>query len=119
MKLAVIGSRDFNNYEQLCEHLDTIQTIDTIVSGGAKGADSLAAKYAIEHNIELIEHKPDWQKYGRGAGIVRNKLIIADSDEVIAFWDGSSKGTLHSIKLAEESGKNVTIVIFEKTLYVP
>ena len=88
MKLAVIGSRDFNNYEQLCEHLDKLQTdntINVIISGGAKGADSLAAKYAKEHDIELIEHKPDWQKYGRGAGMVRNKLIIDDSDEVIAF----------------------------------
>lgn len=115
MKLAVIGSRGFDDYALLYVHLDSLQ-IDTIISGGAAGADSLAAKYANEHGIELIEYKPDWAKYGRGAGIVRNKLIIEDADEVIAFWDEVSKGTLHSIKLAEKAGKHVTIVKFELML---
>ena len=109
MKLAVIGSRGFNDYSLLCHELDKLQ-FDCIVSGGARGADQLAARYAKERNITLIEHLPDYTKYGRGAPLVRNKLIIQDADQVIAFWDGVSTGTAHSITLARRQGKNVNVI---------
>ena len=107
-KMGVIGSRTFVNYEFMKEILDSFP-FSEIVSGGAKGADSLAKRYAEEKNISITEILPDWNQYGKIAGFKRNKLIINQSDAIIAFWDGNSKGTAHSIRLAREVGKNVYV----------
>lgn len=104
MNVAIIGSRDFNNYELVVEYMQQLNPT-TIVSGGARGADALGKRYALEHAINYVEFKADWKQYGRGAGMVRNKEIIAHADYVLAFWDGESKGTKHSISLAEKLGK--------------
>jgi YspA, cpYpsA-related SLOG family len=65
MKVAVIGSRSFNDREMLFEELDKIQGIEMIASGGTKVADKLAESYAFEKNIPLLIFRPDWSKeYG-------------------------------------------------------
>ena len=107
-KIGVVGSRNFSNYKYMKEILDSF-SFSEIVSGGAKGADSLARRYAEEKNISIIEILPDWNQYGKSAGFKRNKLIIDQSDAIIAFWDGNSKGTAHSVRLAKEVGKNVYV----------
>ena len=112
MKLAVIGSRDFKDMKVMRESIASLQP-STIISGGAKGADTLAKQYAEEHGVHIIEHKPDWKQFGRGAGIIRNKTIVEDADHVLAFWDGKSRGTKHSIHHAEKQNKPLTVVIFE------
>lgn len=84
---------------------------DTIISGGAKGADTLARQFANEHNLELIEFIPDYKKYGRTAPLLRNKLIVEACDCLLAFWDGKSKGTKATLDYAEKLGKPVTVVI--------
>ena len=87
MKIAVIGSRNLTNID-LCKYIDA--DTDEIVSGGAIGIDSLAAEYARSKGIKLTEFLPQYELYGRGAPIVRNKQIVDYADKVIAFWDGSS-----------------------------
>lgn len=108
LKYAVIGSREFDNYEFM---EDTLKWYDIreIISGGARGADSLAVKYAKAKGIPFREFLPNWHLHGKSAGFKRNKLIVEAADEVIAFWDGESRGTKHSIGLAEDSGKAVHI----------
>lgn len=101
---AVIGSRSFSDYEYLKRMLKW-HDIKSIVSGGAKGADSLAKRYAHEFSIPLTEFLPQWDIYGKSAGFKRNELIISACDEVIAFWDKQSHGTKHSISLAEQQSK--------------
>lgn len=61
MKLAVIGSRGFDNYAQLCQELDQMEGIECIISGGVIGADRMASRFAREHNIPLIEIYPTVQ----------------------------------------------------------
>lgn len=107
-KMGIIGSRTFNNYKYMKEILDSF-SFSEIVSGGAKGADSLARRYAEEKNIPITEILPEWDKYGKSAGFKRNKLIIDQSDAIVAFWDGVSRGTAHSISLARKNGKDVHI----------
>ena len=107
MHLAIIGSRD-------CPAVDIEAYIDempdAIVSGGAKGADTYAREFAIKKGIRLIEHLPDYSKYGRGAPMVRNREIIDDCDKVLAFWDGKSRGTKQTIDYAESKGKPIKII---------
>lgn len=77
MKVAIVGSRSFDNYELLKHTIEKLDfSITQIISGGAKGADSLAEQCAEEFNIPIIIHKPDWAIYGKAAWIVRNKKII-------------------------------------------
>lgn len=117
MKLAVVGSRTFNDYSLLCEYLDKIherEPITHIVSGGAKGADKLSEKWAVEHDIETIIFIPDWGTFGRKAGFMRNQDIITTSDKVLALWDGESAGTKNSIELAKRQKKKCHTVIFNK-----
>ena len=113
MILGIVGSRGFSDYEKLQFVLMSVKSpIDMIVSGGAKGADSLARRYALENDIPLEEFLPDWNKHGRSAGYKRNQDIVRHSEGVIAFWDGQSKGTLHSINIAKEMGIPVYVVRF-------
>ena len=117
MKLAVVGSRNFNDYPLLKKYLDYIhskQPITHIISGGAKGADSLSEKWANENGIEKIIFYPNWNKFGKRAGFLRNESIINECNKCIAFWDGKSKGTKHSIDLCEKNNKKCKIILFNQ-----
>ena len=109
MKVAVIGSRNFNDYELVKETLTKLD-ITLLISGGAKGADSLGERYASDNNIRTLIFKPDWKRNGRGAGMIRNTDIVKNSDMVVAFWDNESKGTLDSIRKAENLNKGLMII---------
>lgn len=104
MILAIIGSRKL--YPNLDDYLPEFE-IDEIVSGGAMGVDALAEKYAKDNNIPCTVFLPEYKRYGRPAPLIRNKLIIERADEVVAFWDGSSSGTMYSVKYARKLGKTV------------
>lgn len=117
MNIAIVGSRNFKDYEFMKSVIETYiiensleQTI--IVSGGAKGADALAEKFASEKGYGTLIFLPEWEKYGRGACSVRNTQIIENADVVIAFWDGASRGTKDSIDKAKKMGKKLMIHSF-------
>lgn len=109
-KIGVVGSRTFQDYKQLNEILYKFLPF-ILVSGGAKGADQLAEQFANKYNLTKIIHLSNWKKYGKTAGFIRNNLIIKDSEMLIAFWDGKSKGTKHSIDKAR--CKNIPIMIID------
>lgn len=110
MKIIIAGSRDFNDYELLKQYVDHIlqnvaqrEEIE-IVSGGAKGADTLGERYAREREYKLTRFVAEWDKYGRSAGPRRNEQMGDYADALIAFWDGKSKGTSHMIEYAKRKG---------------
>lgn len=112
-KIAIIGSRTFDDYKLLCKTMEPYKDkIGTIVSGGANGADTLGERWAKENNKETLIFYPDWDKYGKKAGYLRNHKIVENSDGVIAFWDGKSKGTQHSFSLCERLKIPIKIVQF-------
>ena len=107
MKIAVVGSRDVT----VTDIGRYISGCSEIVSGGAVGVDSCAAEYAKENGIKLTVFLPQYERYGRAAPIIRNKAIVDHADKIIAFWNGSSKGTLSVIKYAEKTGKPCEVVL--------
>ncbi len=112
MKLAVVGSRDFHDYAWLERCLLScidIASIKEVISGGARGADSLAERFAAVHGLSFSVIPADWKKYGKRAGPLRNTEIVRQADMVIAFWDGSSRGTRNTIDKALRAGKSVRI----------
>ena len=114
MKLAVIGSRNFGNYSLLENELHKLKgEITELISGGAAGADTLAEYWAELNGVKIFIFQPEWSKHGRGAGIVRNKLIIEACDYCIAFWDGASKGTAFSIDYCKKNNKKVKVIHYK------
>lgn len=111
MKLAIVGSRNIGNID-IGQYIQQEPT--EIISGGAKGIDTLAAQYAKSKGIPLTEYLPDYDKYGRAAPIVRNKQIVSAADHILALWDGKSRGTLSSINFAKKTGKNLQIIIINQ-----
>ena len=107
MKLAIIGSRNLT-VTNLEDYIPPETT--EIVSGGSKGIDTCAGEYAHAHGLPLTEFLPDYTRYKRGAPLKRNEQIIAYADRVLVFWDGKSKGTLHSINLCRAAGKPMEII---------
>ena len=107
MKIAIIGSRNVS----ISDIGRYISSTDEIVSGGAAGVDTCAAEYANKNGIRIKEFLPQYERYGKAAPIVRNKEIVDYADKIIAFWDGSSKGTLSVIKYAQKKGKPCKIII--------
>lgn len=110
-KIAIVGSRSFKNYQAVKSVLDCIRSTKniSIVSGGARGADFLGKRYAIEHELEYMEFPAMWDVYGKRAGFMRNTDIVNYSDEVIAFWDQKSRGTKDTIEKAKKCGKKLFI----------
>lgn len=112
-KIAVIGSRTFDDYDRL-EGVLLPWLPATIISGGAKGADTLAERFARDHGQPITVIKPDWEQFGRGAGPIRNRAIVDAADLIIAFWDGKSRGTLSALNYAKGKGKTVIIDSLEE-----
>lgn len=119
MKLAIVGSRTFNDYKMLIHYIDVIIGENEwdeiiIISGGAQGADNLAKKYCEpnQSNIPYKEFSANWDKYGKSAGFKRNQQIVDACDMVLAFWDGKSKGTQDTINKAKIAKKPTFIIYF-------
>lgn len=113
LKLSVVGSRDFSDLSLVYKFLSLVRrkkpewTI-TIVSGGAKGVDTEAEKFADKFGLNKIIYMADWTR-GRGAGILRNTDIIDTGDYCVAFWNGS-KGTSDSIGKARKANKLLCVI---------
>ena len=119
MKLAIIGGRDFNNYTLMESILWDLLKVrgndipkDIIISGGARGADAFAKKYAEEESLIYIEFPAEWDKFGKSAGFIRNQTIVDNCDMVLAFWDGQSRGTADTIEKAKKAKKPIFIVYY-------
>lgn len=112
MKLAIIGSRTLT-IENIGDYLP--EGVTEIISGGAKGIDTAAAEYARENGIRLTEFLPEYKRYGRAAPLKRNEQIADYADEAVAFWDGYSKGTMHTVRLFQQQSKKVTVIQMNET----
>lgn len=136
MRIMIIGSRsiaskDNENYaveaglvrqflrnelEKLPEDVPV-----TVLSGGAKGVDTIAEEFAKENRLDFILFKPyhlidNKVEYMPRFFFSRNKQMVDNSDAVIAIWDGESNGAKHAIEYANKRRKPVTVVTKEELL---
>ena len=116
----ITGSRtlcDLNVTDIVNDTLDKIHNqtpIHTIISGNAYGIDKIAEAWAVNKCIAVEIFLPDWKRYGKGAGCLRNNEMVLASDGVVSFWDGKSRGTKQAMQKAAQSGKLLKTIKIEQ-----
>lgn len=121
MIVLVAGSRNYYDYAEFSEIMNyTLNKygISEIVSGDARGADTLAERWAKENSIPIKIFKANWNMYGKSAGFIRNadmhNYLSQFKDRIcICFWDGQSRGTAHNFKLCKNNNTRLVCYNFK------
>lgn len=127
IKVIIAGSRNFYDYNIVEDTVVSyfmsrgiLKENVEIISGGARGADSLGEQLADSYGLKLTVFPAQWDTYGKAAGMIRNKEMAdyaaKDSDKAIlfAFWDGQSRGTKGMIDIAKRCGMEVIVNEFKR-----
>lgn len=117
VNILVCGDRNWTDKEVMHDILDGfLQEYGSrmqVIQGGARGADTIAKEWSLARDIPCITVEAEWDKYGRAAGPIRNKAMLAWNPEfVIAFHEdlAKSKGTRNMVLQARTAGINVVLV---------
>lgn len=121
MRVLVCGSRYFRQplaasaavafrLDKLQKEADILRIEVEIYHGDAQGADRWAATVAATKGMKVRAFPADWESYGKRAGYLRNiEMLDGKPDLVLAFWNGISKGTKHTIDEAMKRGIPVEV----------
>lgn len=118
VRLIIAGGRDFNDYSLLKNSvyafMDSIENnMLTVISGTARGADSLGEQFARSHTgVELEKYPANWAQLGKSAGYRRNEQMAGTATHLLAFWNGKSSGTKHMIDIAKRKNLTVKVVSY-------
>lgn len=110
MRILVTGSRDWDDKETIYRALAETQGVMPhdqmiLIHGGARGADGIASRYADSMDWGNQIYHPEWDKYGKRAGILRNEAMVnAGADVCLAFIRNQSRGATHCANYAETMG---------------
>ena len=134
MKLGISGSRDIGDFDfreyfllknlNFRKFANTLgkESITAIITGGARGIDTIAENAANMLQISTIVFHPDFEKFhGKlrfAAFLARNEEILCNCDALLAVWNGNknSHGTLYTINSAIEDKKPVFLIIVNNNM---
>lgn len=119
-RVAIVGSRGYADMEEVRRFVRSLAPGTVVVSGAGKrrrerlprekwGVDEHAEDEAELCGLEVSSHPAEWEKYGKSAGHRRNPHIVDDCTRLEAFWDGKSRGTGGTLRIAGNRGKPTTI----------
>ena len=108
-RVAIVGSRSYPLMEAVASYVRRLSSDTMVVSGGAFGVDSVAEFMARKVGLQVVVFEADWKRYGKAAGMIRSRDVVALADRVMAFWDGKSPGTRGTIDLARLAGKPLVV----------
>jgi YspA, cpYpsA-related SLOG family len=107
MRILVCGGRSFDNAALMDLTLDQAHDagpITVLIHGLAKGADALAADWANRNNVRVQGFRPDWKKYGKLAGPIRNERMLKEGMPQLVLAFKGSKGTADMVRQARHAG---------------
>lgn len=107
MKLMIAGSRSICDFD-ISPYIP--DEVSMIITGGAKGIDTIAEKYADKHRISKLILRPKYNLFKKAAPLKRNIDMLQEADHVLIFWDMQSRGTEYTIKMAKEMKKPLTVI---------
>ena len=120
-RLLVCGSRGITDKDWIFSQIESYwyehlacYSNPIMIEGAARGVDLIAKAYAVENNWKIEEYPAEWDKYDRGAGYIRNDIMVKAADEVLILWDGESRGTKNDIDLCKKYNKPHKIVLYEE-----
>lgn len=117
-RIGVTGGRDYRGWDDVCAALEAVMTKHgpfVLVQGAATGADALAARWAGLVPLQVDPFPADWDKYGLGAGPLRNQAMVDSGlDGLVAFPGG--RGTADMVRRARKAGVPVWFPCSEPTL---
>jgi len=115
MRILVCGSRAWTDELIIMRELAQFARafgVEVVIEGGASGADAIGKRAATKLDIPVLTFPADWKRHGRAAGPIRNKQMLDEGkpDQVLAFWDGRSRGTNNMIEISRSAGIPVKVV---------
>lgn len=107
MRILIAGSREIPEYLfwRLAKDSKILAKATEVISGGARGVDKFGELWASQNNIPCTVIKPDWDRFGRGAGMIRNTELVSRCDGAFVLWDWESKGTQDTINKLKKANK--------------
>ena len=88
-------------------------TITTVLSGGARGVDSLGEKWAEHRKLSLERYPADWASYGLAAGPLRNQAMVDKAEQALLVWNGFSSGTRDLLQRVQRKGLPVFVFYYD------
>lgn len=126
MRIAIVGSRSITDVKRVKSIIDLavpLLTYEkapvTVLSGGAKGVDTIAQEWASDRSLDFILFKPyhlvdKRVSYEAKYFFVRNKQMVDNCDAVLVIWDETSKGCFDAAKYANKCNKPVALYSTEQ-----
>lgn len=110
-QVIITGGRDYDDWTMVQDVLNFIKP-DLVVQGGAEGADKLAKEWAQLNNVECKTYEADWNKFGKGAGPIRNRIMLMEHPKAVVVAFPGGRGTANCVRQAYE--RNMIILQVHK-----
>lgn len=112
MRVAIVGSRHFAAPDRVSAYVRSLPKGASIVTGSASGVDAAATRAARDAGIPVQVMPASFDEMADAArAAARNQRLVESCDVLVAFWDGSSKGTRTTVERALDSGKEVHVFV--------
>ena len=112
MKVAIVGSRRFSDPQRVSDYVNSLPPRASIITGSASGVDAAATKAARAKGIPVQVVPASFDELADASkSAARNQRLVAACDILVAFWDGSSKGTRATVDRALDSAKEVHVFL--------
>ncbi|HXM71751.1 MAG TPA: SLOG family protein [Candidatus Dormibacteraeota bacterium] len=112
MRVAIVGSRRFSEPARVSDYVNALPPRALIITGSASGVDAAATKAARAKGIPVQVIPASFDELSDAArSAARNQRLVDACDLLVAFWDGSSKGTRSTVERALDSGKEVHVFV--------
>jgi predicted Rossmann fold nucleotide-binding protein DprA/Smf involved in DNA uptake len=112
LKVAIVGSRHFSEPDRVSDYVGALPPGASIITGSASGVDAAATRTARAKGVPVQVIPASFEEMADASkSAARNQRLVDACDVLVAFWDGTSKGTRKTIERALDSGREVHVFI--------